>query len=58
MYSSSKSGRSEFEQVELHAVVPRIVTDLSGVDDLGVGHQSLNLIGDIANLVVLRCRRC
>ena len=52
-------GQKLVEQVELDPVVARVGADLAGVDDLGRGDQSLDLVAHVANLVVLLCwRRC
>ena len=50
-------GQEPGEQVEVDPVVPRIGADLAGVDDLGGGDQPLDLVADVADLVVLACCR-
>ncbi len=46
-------GQEPAEPVEVDAVVPRIGANLAGVDDLGGGDQPLDLVADVADLVVL-----
>ena len=46
-------GQEPGELVEVDPVVPRVGADLAGVDDLGGGDQPLDLVADVADLVVL-----
>ena len=46
-------GQELGKPVEVDPVVPRVSADLASVDDLGGGDQPLDLVADVAQLVVL-----
>ena len=49
----AKVGQDLRELVEIDPIIPWISANLPGVDNLGSGNQPLDLITDIANLVIL-----